>query len=428
MLNKILNQIQALGCTTWEINETQTLGWEFYLIKHALDQHRITDVKSYQVTLYQTIEGEDGTKFLGSASGEIAPTASEADIQKSLSDTYFQASLVRNPFYTLNDQPVVSPENQPIDVEAIARDFFEAMHALPETPTEDINSYEIFVKDITRHYLNSNSVEYTVRYPSSMIEVIVNARSEGHEIELYRQFNSGTCDGAKLAADVTKALQYGKDRLVTEPTPKLGTFDVLFSNDDAASIYNYFITKTSADMIVRQLSDWQPGKAICEDATGDKITAEAVSSLHNSSADYPIDQEGAAIYDRYLIRDGVVENIWGSRQFSQYMGLEKSSQVRNVVFSGGTRTEEEVRSGDYLEVVEYSAFQVDPMAGDIAGEIRLGYLHQNGEVKIVSGGSVTGSMNDVLGTMEFSKETEQYNTLVIPKVTKLKGLKITGIA
>ena len=125
-----------------------------------------------------------------------------------------------------------------MDVAAIATDFITAMQQVPETETEDINSYEIFVKEITRHYLNSNGVEYTVRFPSSMIEVVVNARKEGHEIELYRNFRSGTCDAKKLAADVTKALRYGKDRLITEPTPKLGTFDVLFSTDDAAEIYS----------------------------------------------------------------------------------------------------------------------------------------------------------------------------------------------
>ena len=66
--------------------------------------------------------------------------------------------------------------------------------------------------------------------------------------------------------------------------------------------------------------------------------------------------------------------------------------------------------------------------GDIAGEIRLGYLHQNGEVKIVSGGSVTGQMPEAIPSMEFSSETEQYDTFVIPRVTLLKGLKITGVA
>ncbi|MBR4122406.1 MAG: TldD/PmbA family protein, partial [Erysipelotrichaceae bacterium] len=224
---------------------------------------------------------------------------------------------MKNPAYRPNDKPVAAPELQEVDVAAIAKDFISAMAAVQETDTEDINSYEIFVKEITRHYLNSNGVEYTVRYPSSMIEVVVNARSGEHEIELYRNFHSGTCDPGKLSRDVGKALSYAKDRLNTEPTPKLNTFDVLFSTIDAVEIYNYFADRMSAGYIFRQISDWSVGKPIADEMTGDRITIKAVSSLHNSSKDYPIDEEGALIRDRTLISKGVPENVWGSRQFSQ---------------------------------------------------------------------------------------------------------------
>ena len=424
MFKRIQDKIKALGCTVWELKETVTRGWEFYFIRHALDQNRVTEVRTIGVTLYRPLEGG----LLGSASGEIAPTADEAAVEKTLSDIYFQASLVKNPAYALNDKPVVSPPLKEVDVAAIAQDFITAMAGVKETPNQDVNSYEIFVKEITRRYLNSNGVEYTVRYPSSMIEVVVNARSGGHEVELYRCFNSGTCDAQKLRRDVEKALRYAGDRLVTEPTPKLGTFDVLFSTADAVEIYRYFSDKMSADMIFRRLSDWTPGKAIAENVTGDRLTMKAVSSLANSSADYSIDEEGAAIADRTLIRSGTAENLWGHRQFCQYLNAADSSIVHNFVVEGGARSEAEIRQGDYLEVVEFSSFQVDPMGGDIAGEIRLGYLHRGGQVRIVSGGSVTGQMADAIPAMEFSAETEQYDNYVIPRVTLLKNLKITGIA
>ncbi len=423
MFNLIQEKIKALGCSVWELREDISSGWEFYFIRHELDQNRVTEVKTYSVTLYRPLE--EG--ILGSASGEIAPTASEAEIEKALSDIYFQASLVKNPAYNLNDKPVESPEMKSVDTAEIAKDFITAMANVKETASEDINSYEIFVKDIKRHFKNSNGVEYTVRFPSSMIEVVVNARSEGHEIELYRNFCSGTCDAEKLSRDIDKALLFAKDRLVTEPTPKLNTFDVLFSTDNAVTIYEYFSERMNAALLYRKLSDWECGKEIAENMTGDRITMKAVSRLENSSADYPIDEEGAVIFDRVLIRDGIAENIWGSRRFSQYLGVADSSDVHNFVIDGGSRSEAEIRSGDYLEVVEYSDFQVDPVGGDIAGEIRLGYLHQNGTVKIVSGGSVTGQMAEVIPTMEFSSETEQYDKYVIPRVTLLKNLKITGI-
>ncbi len=423
MLALIQDKIKALGCTVWELSENSTRGWEFYFIRHRLDQNRVTDVKTIGVTLYRPLE--DG--MLGSASGVISPTASPAEIEKTLSDIYFQASLVKNPAYTLADRPVVSPPLREVDVAAIAGDFINAMASVRETETEDINSYEIFVKDVTRHFLNSNGVEYTVRYPSSMIEVVVNARRDGREVELYRCFRSGKCDARKLRLDTEKALGYARDRLVTEPTPKLNTFDVLFSTDDAVSIYKYFADKMSADMIFRRLSDWTPGREIAENLTGDRITMRAVPSLENSSADYPIDEEGAPIRECTLIRGGAAETVWGHRQFCRYLDTEDSFIVHNVVVEGGRRTEEELRRGDYLEVVEYSSFKVDSMSGDIAGEIRLGYLHRDGQTRIISGGSVTGQMSDAIPAMEFSSETEQYDTFVIPRVTLLKNLKISGV-
>ena len=423
MLNHIEEQIKALGCTIWELREETTKVWEFYFIRHKLDQNRITEVRTFPVTLYRPLEGE----LLGAASGEIAPTDSDSAIQKKLADIYYQASLVKNPAYRLNDKQAAAPALKDVDVAAIAKDFITAMAKVHETETEFVNSYEIFVREITRHYRNSNGVEYTVRYPSSMIEVVVNARNGEHEIELYRMLESGTCDADKLCRDVEKALRYGKDRLVTEPTPALNRFNVLFSTDDALQVYRwYFAFKTNTEAIHCKMSDWKPGKAVADKMSGDRITLKVVSTLQNSSKDYPIDKEGAEIRDRTLIRDGMVESLWGPRQFSQYLGVEDSANAENFVVEGGARAEAELRKGDYLEVVEFSDFEVDPVGGDIAGEIRLGYLHQNGTVRIVTGGSVSGKMGDVIPTMQFSKETEQYDTFVIPRVTLLKDLKITG--
>ena len=110
-----------------------------------------------------------------------------------------------------------------------------------------------------------------------------------------------------------------------------------------------------------------------------------------------------------------------------YLGEEESGIVRNVSVDGGSSSKEELRSGDYIEVVEFSDFQVDPMSGDIVGEIRLGYLHEGGTVKIVTGGSVSGSVSEVLPSLKFSRETKQYDTMVIPEVTRMEDMRITGV-
>ena len=102
-------------------------------------------------------------------------------------------------------------------------------------------------------------------------------------------------------------------------------------------------------------------------------------------------------------------------------------KILQIVVSGGTASENELRTGDYLELVEFSDFQVDPVGGDILGEIRLGYWHHDGKMSIITGGSVSGTMQDLIPSMRFTKETQQFDTAVVPAATKLFGVTITGV-
>ena len=425
MLSKLKEKLETLGCDGWEITEVSEDRWEFYFIRHRLDQNRAVLVKNTEVKVYK--KSEDG-KFLGSASDRISPTASDAEIDGILSKLLYQAGLVKNPVYTLADKPVdVYPGEKP-DVKSIAENCIRAFSEVEESPDSDLNSYEIFVSGKTRSFLNSNGVAYTCSYPETQLEVVVNARKDGHEIELYRLYDSGTCDKDKLKSDLSRVMGFARDRLSAVATPALGRFDVLLSTEDAVSVYDYFKTRMYADMVVRKISDWKPGEPVAPGAAGDVVTLQSVRELPNSSMNYPVDREGNAVLEKYLIRDGVAESYCGSRQFSQYMGLDESFLVTNMKVSGGSRTEEELRSGDYLEVVEFSDFHVDPMSGDVAGEIRLGYLHKDGEIRIVTGGSVSGSMFEAAKDMYFTKKTAQYNNAEIPAVTLLKNMSITGAA
>ena len=133
--------------------------------------------------------------------------------------------------------------------------------------------------------------------------------------------------------------------------------------------------------------------------------------------------------DLLLMDAGVPAHFHGSRQFSQYLGLEDSFIPNNYEVTGGTHSADELRRGAFLEVVEFSDFQVSPLNGDIAGEIRLAYWHDGtGKVTAVSGGSVSGSVSNLLTAMQFSKESRQYNNMRIPAVTRLNGAIVTGIA
>jgi len=72
MLQTIVNILKASGVHAWEVSDVKKQGWEFYFIRHALDQHRAKNVEHITVKVYQLVDDGAG---LGFASAEIAPTA-----------------------------------------------------------------------------------------------------------------------------------------------------------------------------------------------------------------------------------------------------------------------------------------------------------------------------------------------------------------
>jgi PmbA protein len=301
------------------------------------------------------------------------------------------------------------------------------MKEIPESETEYINSYEIFVEKNKRRFINSEGIDITFEYPSSMVEVVVNAKEKEHEIELYRMYHAGTCDKENLKKDITEVLQYGKDKLIAVPTPKLNKAAVVFPTSDAVSIYRWFADKCSAGFVYNRYSDWEIGKDIAPKAKGDKISLRAVKNLPNSSKNFDVDEEGAMIRDMEIIDSNIPKTFYGARKYRYYLGIEDSFAAYNFEVSGGSKTADEIRSGQYLEVVEFSDFEVDSISGDIAGEIRLGYYHDGDKVTPVSGGSISGCMLNFVNDMYMSVEKRQYDRFLIPALTRLENVSVTGI-
>lgn len=451
MLDEWLDLLRSSGADAWTVTDEKKYGWEFYFIRHKLDQNRVVNTRHTAVTVYKKLE--DG-KFLGSASGEIPQGAGKEEVSEEIAELLARASYVQNPTYALRGPAV--PENEILAesagekntengtvssleaAAALSGDFLETMQTLPETETEDVNSYEIFVNEIERRLVTSTGIDETQRYPSGMLEVVVNARNEAYlkthgtgegaeEIELYRMYHFGTCDREALQRDIVRSMRFGRDRLLAVPTPAAGRIPVIFSTADALEIYSYFLNQVNAQLIYQKISGAEEGKPVLDGMEGDALTIRSLKYLPNSSRNYTFDEEGAPIRDCVIIRENQAEQLWGNAMFSDYLGLRDTFLISNYEVDGGKESAEELRTGRYLEIVEFSDFQVDAMTGSIFGEIRLGYLHEeDGSVSIVTGGSISGSVKEYGKHMYFSNETVQYDHARVPAVTKLMDVTVAG--
>ena len=98
----ILDLLRTSGADGWTVTDEIRRGWEFYFIRHALDQNRVRDVEHITLTVYKKFSEADA-QFLGSASARIAPTASREEAERLISRLLSEAGLIRNPLYTLNE-------------------------------------------------------------------------------------------------------------------------------------------------------------------------------------------------------------------------------------------------------------------------------------------------------------------------------------
>ena len=295
MVDRLVAILKNAGVHAWEVTDVKTEGWEFYFIRRRLDQNRAKAVEHITVKVFQMID----ETHMGFAAAELPPTASDGEARALVEDLAYRATLAPNPAYVLNaptaEHAAHTDGGRP-DIRAISADMIRALASVEETPAEDINSCEIFVSAVTVRFVNSMGIDVTETFPSGMTEAVINARRDGHEIELYRMYRYGSCDPAAVTDDIARTMRFGKDRLLAVPTPELEKADVLFTGRDAAEIYCYFTERLDAGMVVRQMSDWKPGEPIDPELRGDRVTVTAVKHLENSSSNRAFDAEGAPIY------------------------------------------------------------------------------------------------------------------------------------
>ena len=136
-LDRLLNILKTSGADAWEVTDIREKGWEFYLIRHVLDQNRAKKLENLRVKVYR--------KFgdcLGSAAAPVPADADEAEMKRIVEGLLQDAAYVRNPYYTLNrPEPGTradNEQNEGIDLKAISGEFLKsaALEVIDRRPND----------------------------------------------------------------------------------------------------------------------------------------------------------------------------------------------------------------------------------------------------------------------------------------------------
>ena len=422
-MEKILSALKELGVEQYVITEKHTDSLQAFYVKKNLDLTRRADTVVRSVHVFRAFE-KDGKKMLGDSEATVRPGMSQEEIGQAVGRAWYAAGFVANPWYPLpkgeRREPLADSggfAGKPLSESMKA--MTAALYAADREQDVFINSAEIFMRRIETRIVTSEGAD--VRWENHEVwgEYVCQCPSP-QDVETYHQFCYRQPETAALTADVALALDMTRARARAETAPPTGTYDQVLDREQVRRLLGYYVQRAGSGMIYQKYSSFRLGDRVQgEDVAGDKLTVAL-------AATEPYTDFGVPMADRPLLEDGVLRAIHGGPRFGHYLGVEPTGNYRAIRAPAGDTPAAALEKEPCLRVVSFSDFQMDALTGHFGGEIRLGFLHENGAVTPVTGGSVNGSILDCQGNMTFSAERYRSAEYDGPLAVRIKGVSVAG--
>jgi len=127
-----------------------------------------------------------------------------------------------------------------------------------------------------------------------------------------------------------------------------------------------------------------------------------------------------------LIRDNEFVAFAASQRYADYLQIPATGAFGNIELPPGKTRASALLVEPYIEIVQFSWFNPDPITGDFATEIRFGYIVKNGIRKPFKGGQLVGNYMDALANVRWSAEMGFFGSYLGPQTARFNELKIAG--
>lgn len=300
---------------------------------------------------------------------------------------------------------------------------------ISETTNAFINSSEIFITTSTCRIINSNGVNASYTTTTYSGEFVVQCTSPA-DVELYNDFKYSSKDDNvldSLSTKVANALVMVKDRSNAKAFSEDMKYDkVILEGQCVGELFDYYLKRLDASMIYPKYSSFDIGKSVvpeCElsnTSESDKsINSDQVKCIDSDSyktlpdklnitltPKLPYSCEGIALKRLELIKDNIAQYITGNARFAFYLGINPTGECDSYKLECGKTSIEQLKTGQYLRVVNFSDFQMDSLSGQIGGEYRLAYYYDGTKEIPITNGSISANINDIVKSVKLSSESQ----------------------
>lgn len=417
MIDKIRRALAEIGAEHYIVRQAREEAAELFFIRTRRDMTRIKDVTRASVTVYRDFEA-DGKKMRGEAEATVFPGMAEGELRGLLETAYGAAAHVRNPWFELPAPAVGAAEEPEIDL-ARAADALAAGLFLADAEDAFVNSAEIFAVREAVRIVSSRGTD--VRYVKHAFKgEFVAQCAVPADVELYGDFEYDTPDAGALQRAAGALVAAARDRAQATEAPKAGKYELILTDKHLKTVLSAYLEKAAASMVYAKYSNYEIGSS----AQGEDIRGEKLNMTLRARE--PFSNEGIPMRDRALMEEGELKALYGSARFCRYLGIEPTGVYRSVRVDNGTVSFEEMKRRPHIRPVAFSSFQMDPFSGYFSGEIRLAYVFDGEKTRIVTGGSVNGSLIEAQKDLVFSAERYADADYEGPLAARFSDVNIAG--
>lgn len=431
MIELLKSVLEECNVATYKIVEEKVESAELFFIKKDLDLSRGKDIINYTLTVYKDFE-EKGKRYRGSSEVTIFRTMRNEQIKVIVNAAMYAANFIKNEYYNLpkghKEGNIVIPNgfsnNTIEDAAFIIKDM---LYNKDEFEKGFINSSEIFVYKVNKRIINSEGIDVSYEKIYSDVEFITQW-IESQDVELYNYICFTELDKDYIDDKVIRGLNKTKFRDKAKDKLPSGKYKVILCEDEVRELIDgYYVNGAKASSIYNKTSNFKINEKLQgEDIKGDYLNISLKAFLSNSKTSVPYDNDGIKLNDLELISNGVLKNYYGNSRFCQYLNIEPTGDIPNVIVKCGNKSMDEMEREIGLLVLAFSSFEIDEVTGDFAGEIRLGLYNDGEKITPITGGSISANIKDVQDKIYLSSDIYKTTSYEGPIAVQICDVSVAG--
>ncbi len=437
MLEKIQKSLNSIPeIKAWNIRHEKINGSQQYDLEKSTEAFRQVSSEQYTVdVLCDSLDGE-GKPSSGVGAVSILPGG---EINQALRQAVLTAQLVHNEPYDF-PEPASLPNVELADQEYIkdpAGSIKKILVSLKEQtvsyPHVRLTAAECFGQEKTTHLVSSKGIDAHQNATEIYLQWVYLAGEGEDEVETFAEIYQRRIADLNLEEEAARRAQYTSDLLLAEGSPSQ-TGPVFVQGGSLATMVagevlsgSLIQTLSSGAMKYSGETPWEIGKSIFRsDVKGDSFNLWANRQLPYGMQSNTFDAEGIPAQRIRLILDNKLEAFIADQRFASYLDIPATGEFGNIELSAGKTPTKELTKDPHIEIAEFSWFNPNPITGDFACEIRLGYVVDGEDRKPFKGGLLLGNLLDALADITWSSETGFYSNYLGPSAARFNHLQIAG--